>query len=98
VQNNQNLTSQIRGAAAHRAVIRNLLGGVRPETPQEIANNCGKPIRSYYRELNLLEGEQGARTIIFENGNDLARIPLPEAAFDVDWLEEAARLPDLHPE
>jgi hypothetical protein len=40
-QNNQNLTSQNAGAAASRAVIRNPLCGVRLETPQGIANNCG---------------------------------------------------------
>ncbi|MGP8236795.1 MAG: NTP transferase domain-containing protein [Limisphaerales bacterium] len=48
--------------------------------------------RKYYRELGLLEGDQGAKKIIVKHENDLARISLPEAAFDVDRLEDAARL------
>lgn len=48
--------------------------------------------RKYYPELGLLEGDQGAKRIIVKHENDLARISLPEAAFDVDRVEDAARL------
>ncbi len=48
--------------------------------------------RRHFPELRLLQGDQGARKIIVNHKYDLARIPLPEAAFDVDSVEEAARL------
>jgi molybdenum cofactor cytidylyltransferase len=48
--------------------------------------------RRYYPELAALEGDHGARRIIVNHEDDLARISLPEAAFDVDRVEEAARL------
>jgi molybdenum cofactor cytidylyltransferase len=48
--------------------------------------------RRYFPELGLLEGNEGARRIIVKHKYDLARISLPEAAFDVDRVEEAARL------
>jgi molybdenum cofactor cytidylyltransferase len=48
--------------------------------------------RKYFPELDSLRGDQGAKRIIVKHENDQARIPLPEAAFDVDRLEEAARL------
>jgi molybdenum cofactor cytidylyltransferase len=48
--------------------------------------------RKYYPELGVLEGNEGARRIIVKHEDDLARISLPEAAFDVDRMEEAARL------
>lgn len=54
--------------------------------------------RKYYPELGRLKGDQGARRIIVEHGNDVARIELPAAAFDVDRLEEAERLEGFHRE
>jgi molybdenum cofactor cytidylyltransferase len=48
--------------------------------------------RKYYPELGMLAGDQGARRIILKHENDVTRIPLPEAALDVDRLEEATRL------
>ena len=61
----------------------------------EYAGTLGVPAlfcRRYYRALNSLEGDQGARKIIVKHGNDVARIELPEAALDVDRLEDTARL------
>jgi len=61
----------------------------------EYAGILGVPAlfsRRYYRELSLLEGDQGARRIIVEHENDLARVSSPEAAVDVDRLEDVARL------
>jgi molybdenum cofactor cytidylyltransferase len=51
--------------------------------------------RRYFPDLGALEGDQGARRIIVNHKADLARISLPEAAFDVDRLEEAASLESL---
>jgi molybdenum cofactor cytidylyltransferase len=48
--------------------------------------------RRYYPELAALEGDHGARKIIVNHEDDLARITLLEAAFDVDRVEEAACL------
>jgi molybdenum cofactor cytidylyltransferase len=48
--------------------------------------------RQYFSKLRLLKGDQGARGTIVNHKHDLARISLPEAAFDVDQLEEAAGL------
>jgi molybdenum cofactor cytidylyltransferase len=65
----------------------------------EYGGALGVPVlfsRKYYRELGLLKGSQGARRIIVHHGDDVARIPLPEAAFDVDRPEEAAHLEGLH--
>jgi molybdenum cofactor cytidylyltransferase len=46
--------------------------------------------RSYFPKRGALEGDQGARKIIVKHNDDLARISLPEAAFDLDRPEEAA--------
>ena len=54
--------------------------------------------RKYYPELGMQEGDQGARSIIVEHGDDVARIVLPAAAFDVDRLEDAERLEGFHRE
>jgi len=51
--------------------------------------------RKYFPELGWLEGDQGARKIIVKYKHDAARISMPEAAFDVDRLEEAARLEEF---
>jgi molybdenum cofactor cytidylyltransferase len=51
--------------------------------------------RKYFPELAGLAGDQGARKIIVKHNNSLSRIPAPEAAFDVDRLEQAARLEAL---
>ena len=51
--------------------------------------------RKYFPELAGLAGDQGARKIIVKHNNNLSRIPAPEAAFDVDRLEQAARLEAL---
>ncbi len=48
--------------------------------------------RKYYPELAALEGDQGARKIIVNYKHDAARIPLAEAGFDVDQLEDVPRL------
>ena len=48
--------------------------------------------RKHFPELAGLAGDQGARKIIVKHNNNLSRIPAPEAAFDVDRLEQAARL------
>ena len=48
--------------------------------------------RRYFTELASLEEDQGAKRIIFKHEIDLARISLPEAAFDVDRIEEAKLL------
>jgi molybdenum cofactor cytidylyltransferase len=48
--------------------------------------------RKYFPELASLPGDQGAKRIIVKHENDLARISLPEAAFDVDRLGVVARL------
>jgi molybdenum cofactor cytidylyltransferase len=79
-------------AAVHRSEARGIVAS-------EYEGTLGVPAlfsRKYYSELGMLEGDQGARRIIVEHGNDLGRIPLPEAAFDVDRLEEAARLEGFH--
>jgi molybdenum cofactor cytidylyltransferase len=51
--------------------------------------------RKYFPELAGLAGDQGARKIIVKHNNDLSRIPASEATFDVDRLEQAARLEAL---
>jgi molybdenum cofactor cytidylyltransferase len=46
----------------------------------------------YFRELAALTGDCGAKKIILRFGDDVARVPMPEAAFDVDRMEHAALL------
>ena len=47
--------------------------------------------RELFIELSRLEGDKGARDLI-RSLTDLATINLPEAAFDIDTLEDAAKL------
>ena len=64
----------------------------------EYEDTLGVPtlfIREYFPELAGLAGDQGACKIIVKHNNYLSRIPAPEAAFDVDRLEQAARLEAL---
>jgi molybdenum cofactor cytidylyltransferase len=48
--------------------------------------------RAYYPELAALRGRRGAKPIIVKHAKDSERIPLPEAAFDLDHPEDFARL------
>jgi molybdenum cofactor cytidylyltransferase len=80
-----------RLVAVHRAEGRGIVAA-------EYGEAAGVPAlfgRNYFPGLGALEGDQGARKIIVNHNKDLARIPMPEAAFDVDRHEEAARLEAL---
>jgi molybdenum cofactor cytidylyltransferase len=76
----------------HRSEARGIVASAYEET-------MGVPAlfsRKYFPELASLVGDQGAKRIIVKHENDLARISLPEAAFDVDRIEEAEWLENLH--
>lgn len=48
--------------------------------------------RSYFPDLAALKGDAGAKRILLQVPARVARVPLPEAAFDVDRPEQTARL------
>ena len=48
--------------------------------------------RAYFSELAALSGSGGARQIIVKHTNETRRIPLPEAALDIDRPEDLKRL------
>ena len=61
----------------------------------EYGGGAGVPAlfsRAYYAELAALRGSLGAKPIIVKHAKDSVRIPLPEAAFDLDHPEDFARL------
>ncbi len=64
----------------------------------EYAGQAGVPAlfsRAYFSELAALRGSGGAKQIIVKHTNDTRRIPLPEAALDIDRPEDLARLGPL---
>ncbi len=48
--------------------------------------------REFFPELAALKGDAGAKKILLRHADRLARVPMPEAAFDVDRKEQAALL------
>ncbi len=59
--------------------------GGRPGVPAVIP-------RRYWRELRRLGGDQGARRLLRRHGARVIQVELPEAAWDIDVPEDAARL------
>jgi molybdenum cofactor cytidylyltransferase len=47
--------------------------------------------RQYFDQLLALSGDRGAKKIILENKNDLARIPFAEGTIDIDTAEDYQR-------
>jgi molybdenum cofactor cytidylyltransferase len=65
----------------------------------EYGDGVGVPAlfdRAYFPDLAALRGSQGAKPLLFKYASHLARIPLPEAAFDVDREEDMRRLEPLN--
>ncbi len=48
--------------------------------------------RAYYSELAALSGNRGAKPVIVKHAKHAERIPLPEAAMDIDRPEDIQRL------
>jgi molybdenum cofactor cytidylyltransferase len=48
--------------------------------------------RRYWRELRKLSGDQGARSILRARGAELLKVPMPEAAWDIDAPADLATL------
>jgi len=48
--------------------------------------------RQCFRELGELRGDQGARALLHRFGADLVRLPMPDAAVDIDTPEDLLRL------
>ncbi len=55
--------------------------------------------RHYFNKLTRLEGDQGARTLIKDNAEEIQELPFDSAAIDIDtredWQEFINRLPDI---
>jgi molybdenum cofactor cytidylyltransferase len=63
----------------------------------EYAGTVGVPAlfsRAYYPELAALAADSGAKAVIVKHEKDLERIPLAEAAFDLDRPEDMRRMRD----
>jgi len=61
----------------------------------EYGGEAGVPAlfsRAYFPELAALSGSRGAKPVIARHANDAERIPLPEAALDIDRQEDVQRL------
>jgi molybdenum cofactor cytidylyltransferase len=48
--------------------------------------------RAYFGELAQLRGDQGARRVLLRNPDRLVRVPMPNAAIDLDTPEDLAAL------
>lgn len=48
----------------------------------------------FFEDLEQLSGDTGARALILESKDDVAIVECPEAAFDVDTIEDLNRLED----
>jgi len=48
--------------------------------------------RAYFSELAELRGDQGARKLLLRNPDRLVRVPMPNAAFDLDTPEDLQAL------
>jgi molybdenum cofactor cytidylyltransferase len=80
-----------RLVAVHQASGRGIVAA-------EYAGEAGVPAlfsRAYYAELAALRGSRGAQALIVRNAKEGARIALPEAAIDVDRLEDMLLLGHL---
>jgi molybdenum cofactor cytidylyltransferase len=47
--------------------------------------------RPYFADLSALSGNEGARKVLLQNRDDLAVVPFPEGAIDVDTPEDYQR-------
>jgi molybdenum cofactor cytidylyltransferase len=64
----------------------------------EYGGQAGVPAlfsRAYFSELAALRGSGGAKRIIVKHTNETRRVPLPEAALDIDRQEDLERLGPL---
>lgn len=61
----------------------------------QYAETTGVPVilaRVLFDEIRRLEGEAGAKKIIQKHITSVAKLPVPEAALDIDFWEDYARL------
>lgn len=66
-----------------------------PIVASEYEGTLGVPAlfsREFFPELAALKGDAGAKKILLKYADQAARAPMPEAAFDVDRMEQAALL------
>jgi molybdenum cofactor cytidylyltransferase len=62
-----------------------------PIVAAEYSSTLGVPAlfdRSMFGELFDLTGDQGAKSVIKDHINEVHRVPMPDAAFDIDSLED----------
>lgn len=70
------------------------------QSPQKICaaqykDSMGIPAifpREYYSKLRQLEGDQGAKKLLVENTGNIQLVEMPEAAIDIDFPLDLARL------
>ncbi|MBW8687006.1 nucleotidyltransferase family protein [Chitinophaga rhizophila] len=58
-------------------------------------NTAGTPVlftKTYFEALAALEGQQGAKKILQQSTDDLALVPFPLGALDIDTAEDYQRL------
>lgn len=53
--------------------------------------------REYFPQLLALRGDQGARALLQRHLDRLIRVPMPNAAFDLDTPQDLLTLPGSHP-
>jgi molybdenum cofactor cytidylyltransferase len=66
-----------------------------PVVASEYEGTLGVPAlfsREFFPELAALKGDAGAKKILLRYADQVVRVPMPEAAFDVDRMEQAALL------
>jgi molybdenum cofactor cytidylyltransferase len=74
---------------AHEKERRNIIASA-------YGNTLGTPVffhKPYFRELTELNGQEGAKKIIYRHEKDVLAVQFPEGAIDIDTVEDYERLP-----
>ncbi len=73
------------------ALIREYLLSDKGIVASSYNDTVGSPVlfsREYFPELMQLDGQEGAKKLIYAHGNDSASVPFPEGQTDIDTMQD----------